>query len=227
MLNPERSVIAEEKLCDIHSDLPGGIILRDGLRMVLIHTRQLQKGRAAGRVHLTNISAVYGDKDRTVLLFPFIGKMEELLCKLIKDSPEDLEDQADSADFDLLEERLLSTPAIALSQSRRVIDGMSRKVRKNVGRALNLIHEFSQKKYEKVQRKEDLIDKYESRVGSYLMLLNPVNFFVNGYRNAFLYHRGFWVYKTELVIFLAEFVAVFFIGVYNYNRLRKKLPDVL
>ncbi|MBP3902458.1 MAG: Na/Pi cotransporter family protein [Blautia sp.] len=107
-----------------------------------------------------------------VLLFPFIGKMEELLCKLIKDSPEDLEDQADSADFDLLEERLLSTPAIALSQSRRVIDGMSRKVRKNVGRALNLIHEFSQKKYEKVQRKEDLIDKYESRIGSYLMLLS-------------------------------------------------------
>ena len=107
-----------------------------------------------------------------VLLFPFIGKMEELLCKLIKDSPEDLEDQADSADFDLLEERLLSSPAIALSQSRKVIDGMSRKVRKNVGRALNLIHEYSQKKYEKVQRKEDLIDKYESRVGSYLMLLS-------------------------------------------------------
>lgn len=64
-------------------------------------------------------------------------------------------------------------------------------------------------------------------VGKYFMLANPVNFFVNGYRNTFLYHRGFWVYKTELVIFLAEFLAVFFIGVYNYNRLRKKLPDVL
>ena len=76
-----------------------------------------------------------------------------------------------------------------------------------------------------------MYDSYDptvfGKVGSYLMLLNPVNFFVNGYRNAFLYHRGFWVYKTELVIFLAEFVAVFFIGVYNYNRLRKKLPDVL
>ena len=107
-----------------------------------------------------------------VVLFPFIGMMEDLLCKMIKDSPEDLEDQADTADFDLLEERLLSSPAIALSQSRKVIDGMSRKVRKNVGRALNLIHEYSQKKYEKVQRKEDLIDKYESRVGSYLMLLS-------------------------------------------------------
>lgn len=76
-----------------------------------------------------------------------------------------------------------------------------------------------------------MYDSYDPKVfgevGRYIMLLNPVNFFVNGYRNAFLYHRGFWVYKTELVIFLAEFVAVFLIGVYNYNRLRKKLPDVL
>ena len=107
-----------------------------------------------------------------LLLFPLIGSMEEFLCRLIKDSPEDLEDQADSADFDLLEERLLVSPALALGQANRVILGMSRKVRKNVGRALNLIHEYSQKKYEKVQRKEDLIDKYESKIGAYLMLLS-------------------------------------------------------
>ncbi len=61
----------------------------------------------------------------------------------------------------------------------------------------------------------------------YFMLANPINFFANGYRNCFLYNRGFWVYKTELVIFLVEFAAVFLLGIYNYNRLRKKLPDVL
>ncbi len=60
-----------------------------------------------------------------------------------------------------------------------------------------------------------------------IMLFNPINFFVNGYRNCFLYHRGFYVYTTELVIFLAEFVIVFALGIFNYNRLRKKLPDVL
>lgn len=60
-----------------------------------------------------------------------------------------------------------------------------------------------------------------------IMLFNPVNFFVNGYRNCFLYNRPFFEYKTELVIFLAEFVIVFFLGVFNYNRLRKKIPDVL
>ena len=61
----------------------------------------------------------------------------------------------------------------------------------------------------------------------FIMLLNPINFFANGYRNCFLYHRPFWYYKTEFVIFLVEFVVVFALGIFNYNRLRKKLPDVL
>ena len=60
-----------------------------------------------------------------------------------------------------------------------------------------------------------------------LMLFNPINFFANGYRNCFLYHRWFWEYKTELIIFLAELVIILALGIFNYNRLRKRLPDVL
>lgn len=106
-----------------------------------------------------------------VILFPFFGAIEKLVCRLIRDSAEDLEDMKDNADFDLLDERFLVSPALALGQSGRAIYGMSSKVRKNVGRSLNLIHEFSQKKFEKVQRKEDLIDKYESKLGTYLVQL--------------------------------------------------------
>ncbi len=60
-----------------------------------------------------------------------------------------------------------------------------------------------------------------------IMLFNPINFFVNGYRNAFLYHRWFWEYPNELYIFLIEFLILIVLGIFNYNRLRKKLPDVL
>lgn len=61
----------------------------------------------------------------------------------------------------------------------------------------------------------------------YVMLLNPINFFANGYRNTFLYERWFFEYPLELIIFLVEFVIIFALGLYNYNRLRKTLPDVL
>ena len=59
------------------------------------------------------------------------------------------------------------------------------------------------------------------------MLLNPINFFANGYRNCFLYHRWFWEYTTELYIFLIELALLIALGIFNYNRLRKRLPDVL
>ncbi|MBR2716081.1 MAG: ABC transporter permease [Ruminococcus sp.] len=61
----------------------------------------------------------------------------------------------------------------------------------------------------------------------YLMLLNPINFFANGYRNTFLYERWFYEYPLELIIFGIEFLVVLALGIFNYNRLRKRLPDVL
>ena len=61
----------------------------------------------------------------------------------------------------------------------------------------------------------------------HIMLFNPINFFANGYRNCFLYNRWFWEYKTELYIFLIEFAVLIVLGIFNYNRLRKRLPDVL
>lgn len=60
-----------------------------------------------------------------------------------------------------------------------------------------------------------------------IMMLNPMTFFANGYRNTFLYHRWFWEYPTEFLIFVAEFAVIIALGIFNYNRLRKKLPDVL
>ena len=102
------------------------------------------------------------------VLFPFIPKLEKLAKTLIKDTEEDLEDDAN---FDMLEERLLRYPALAIGQSKRVMNDMARKVHKNVGRSLNLIHNFSQDKFSKVQRKVDLIDKFETKLGEYLMLL--------------------------------------------------------
>lgn len=67
----------------------------------------------------------------------------------------------------------------------------------------------------------------DNRILKWLMMLNPINFFANGYRNAFLYNRWFYEYPLELIIFVIEFVLIFVLGIFNYNRLRKTLPDVL
>lgn len=103
-----------------------------------------------------------------VVLFPFVTKIEKLVCFLVKDSAEELEDEAD---FDILEERLLQYPALAIGQCHRAMNGMATNLHKNVSRALELLDDYQQDKFDRVQRKENLIDKYESRLGEYLIKL--------------------------------------------------------
>lgn len=103
-----------------------------------------------------------------LILFPFIKWIEKLVCFLVKDDPEEV---ADQADFDLLEERFLAYPALAIRQSHTAMYGMVKKARKNILRAMALMGDYSDSQYQKVQEKEKLIDKYEDRVGTYLMQL--------------------------------------------------------
>ena len=103
-----------------------------------------------------------------MILFPFIKWIEKLVFWLVKDDPEEMEDQAD---FDLLEERFLAYPALAIGQSHMAVNGMAKKAKKNVYRAVGLLSDFSDNKYQKVQEKENLIDKYEDKLGTYLMQL--------------------------------------------------------
>ena len=103
-----------------------------------------------------------------VILFPFIKWIERLVFRLVKDTQEDREEQAD---FDLLEERFLRYPALAIGQSHTAMNGMARKARKNIVRAMGLFDNYTEDRYNKVQEKENLIDKYEDKLGTYLMQL--------------------------------------------------------
>ena len=104
-----------------------------------------------------------------LVLLPFIKWIEKIVYLVVKDSPEDEEDQAD---FDLLEERFLAYPDLAITQSHLAMNGMAKKARKNILRALSLFLVYSTEKFNKVQEKETLIDKYEDKLGTYLMQLN-------------------------------------------------------
>ena len=102
------------------------------------------------------------------ILSPFIKYIEKLVYILIKDDEEDLDEQKD---FDLLEERFLNYPAIAIAQSHTAMNGIARKARKNLSRSVSLLKKYSDEKYQKIEEKEVLIDKYEDKLGTYLMQL--------------------------------------------------------
>ena len=52
------------------------------------------------------------------------------------------------------------------------INAMARKSRENVQDAMLLLHEFTEAGAKKVEQDEDLVDRYEDKIGTYLMKLN-------------------------------------------------------
>lgn len=109
-----------------------------------------------------------------MVLYPFIQAIEKLVYTLVKDSAEDLEEQAD---FDLLEERFLIYPELAISQCHKAMNGMANTADKNLERAFAMLTDYSDSKLEKVEKKEKLLDKYEDKLGAYLMQMSkqPMN----------------------------------------------------
>ena len=51
------------------------------------------------------------------------------------------------------------------------INAMARKARENVGDAMVLLYEYSDELAKKVEQDEDLVDRYEDKIGTYLMKL--------------------------------------------------------
>ena len=104
-----------------------------------------------------------------VVLLPFIGAIERLLSRVIRESSEEREN---NADFDRLDERFLLHPALAVEQSRMTINAMARKSRENLCTSMLLLHDFREDYAQKVVSGEDLVDRFEDRIGTYLMKLN-------------------------------------------------------
>ncbi len=100
------------------------------------------------------------------LLAPFIPQLEKVCKLIIKDKPEDA---AVLEDFDRLEERFLDHPALAVEQCRLTVNSMAEKAKENVFDAFGLIDNFSDEGFALVTHTEDIVDKYEDKLGTYLV----------------------------------------------------------
>jgi phosphate:Na+ symporter len=104
----------------------------------------------------------------TIIMYPFINVLEKLAYLTIKDTEEKEEVQ-------ILDERLLNTPSIALEHSRNVTIKMGERTIKAINLALEVFDTYDEHKAEKVRKYESMVDVYEDRIGSYLLKLNYRN----------------------------------------------------
>ena len=101
-----------------------------------------------------------------MILAPMTGLIEKFVSLFVKDDKERLKGLRD---MDLLEERFLTHPALSIEQSRQVINSMARCVVKNVTDALSLVDKYTKDGFVEVQKEEELVDRYEDKLGTYLV----------------------------------------------------------
>ncbi len=76
---------------------------------------------------------------------------------------------------ELLDERLLATPAVAVQRSHEIAAQMAADAKEAMVIALGLTHSFDQKQMDRVLMLEDRTDRYQDALGTYLVKLSARN----------------------------------------------------
>lgn len=100
----------------------------------------------------------------TLLMLPLSGLLEKLVCKLV---PGDVSEKTVKID-----ERMLTTPPLALGRCRELAVEMAQESGLALHEALGMIHDFSQETMEEIRHHEKRTDQYEDELGSYLVKLS-------------------------------------------------------
>lgn len=112
----------------------------------------------------------------TFILLPFSRVLVKLAYLTIPETAQECgTEESDIQDFQLLDARFLDTPGYAVEQSRIVAAGMAQSSRKALLGAIYLLDDYNEEEALRVSRLEDMVDRYEDRLGSYLIKLGAKN----------------------------------------------------
>ena len=104
----------------------------------------------------------------TAVLMPLNGLLVKLAYLVI---PHEHTPQQE----ELLDERLLATPAVAVQRSHEIAAQMAADANEAMRIALGLTHSFDQKQMDRVRMLEDRTDRYQDALGTYLVKLSARN----------------------------------------------------
>lgn len=99
-----------------------------------------------------------------IVEFPLSKYLEKLAGLIVRDDKNPKDEV-----FALLDERLLSTPSIAIERSRTVAVKMSRVAAESIRNSFKLIFDYDEKLVQSVRDDEEKVDKYEDSLGTYLV----------------------------------------------------------
>lgn len=109
----------------------------------------------------------------SLILIPFSDSLVKLSKLIIKNDEDESEEQ--EASLKLLEPRFLTDPSYALTQAHEALKELARKSAKSCFLAIQLFDEFDDLTFQKVADLETAVDKYEDKIGTYLLRISAEN----------------------------------------------------
>ena len=103
-----------------------------------------------------------------MILLPMSALLEKLALRIIPDDKT-------KEKYDELDTRLFVTPTLALAQAKSSLSDMADTSRKAITMALKSVNNYSDKLYEDILKQEDKNDRYEDKIGTYLVDLSSKN----------------------------------------------------
>lgn len=157
-------------LVHLYFNVLGTIIFMVGFYSLNVFIKFSFLNDAAGTVGIAVIHTCF-NIGATVILSIFSDFVEKLAVISVKEEKVDEENKR----FDILDSRFLDTPGFAIEKARSATNDMARVADKGVNLSLGLIGNYDEKIEEEVLRLEDIVDKYEDKIGTYLLRINSEN----------------------------------------------------
>ncbi len=126
---------------------------------------------AASAAHIAVVHTVFNILATAVLL-PFNRLLEKLAIITVKDDTPELGTSEELAFLKHLDPRFLEKPGFAVAQCTDVISNMSRLSKKTVDLSLDMLEGYADTNMEEVDRLENIIDRYEDELGTYMVKLS-------------------------------------------------------
>ena len=124
-------------------------------------------GNTVNMVSIALINTLFRVSTVLVLAW-FIPLIEKLMIRLVPANPQE---EAETEDMKRLEERFLRYPTLAVEQTRLTMNKMAQLTERSMSAAISLLDNFDQKVFQEVETLEGIVDRYEDKIGSYLMRL--------------------------------------------------------
>lgn len=99
-------------------------------------------------------------------LIPASRLLEKLAIFTVPDSKDDAETT------ELLDDRLIATPAVAIESARKVAVDMAKLSVRSLKNSIVLLNNYTDKGMESIKAEEDKVDKYEDTLGTYLVKIS-------------------------------------------------------